>query len=51
MQPFITHTGLVAPLDRANVDTDPAYFAIIGRHRLILSPEEEFAISSGTTRR
>jgi 3-isopropylmalate/(R)-2-methylmalate dehydratase small subunit len=22
MQPFITHTGLVAPLDRANVDTD-----------------------------
>ena len=22
MQPFITHTGLVAPLDRVNVDTD-----------------------------
>ena len=22
MQPFINHTGLVAPLDRANVDTD-----------------------------
>lgn len=22
MQPFITHTGLIAPLDRANVDTD-----------------------------
>jgi 3-isopropylmalate/(R)-2-methylmalate dehydratase small subunit len=22
MQPFISHTGLVAPLDRANVDTD-----------------------------
>jgi 3-isopropylmalate/(R)-2-methylmalate dehydratase small subunit len=22
MQPFVTHTGLVAPLDRANVDTD-----------------------------
>ncbi len=23
MEPFRTHTGLVAPLDRANVDTDP----------------------------
>ena len=22
MNPFITHTGIVAPLDRANVDTD-----------------------------
>jgi 3-isopropylmalate/(R)-2-methylmalate dehydratase small subunit len=22
MEPFVTHTGLVAPLDRANVDTD-----------------------------
>ncbi|HEX5103023.1 MAG TPA: 3-isopropylmalate dehydratase small subunit, partial [Pirellulaceae bacterium] len=22
MQPFTTHTGLVAPMDRANVDTD-----------------------------
>ena len=22
MQPFITHTGIVASLDRANVDTD-----------------------------
>ena len=22
MQPFTTHTGLVAPLDRSNVDTD-----------------------------
>ena len=22
MQPFTTHTGIVAPLDRANVDTD-----------------------------
>ena len=22
MQPFIKHTGLVAPMDRANVDTD-----------------------------
>ena len=22
MKPFTTHTGLVAPLDRANVDTD-----------------------------
>ncbi|MCX8006389.1 MAG: 3-isopropylmalate dehydratase small subunit, partial [Burkholderiaceae bacterium] len=22
MQPFVTHTGIVAPLDRANVDTD-----------------------------
>ena len=22
MQPFVTHTGLVAPLDRSNVDTD-----------------------------
>ena len=22
MKPFITHTGLVAPLDRVNVDTD-----------------------------
>ena len=22
MQPFTKHTGLVAPLDRANVDTD-----------------------------
>jgi ethanolamine permease len=23
------------------------YFAIIGRHKLILSPEEEFALSKG----
>ena len=22
MEPFVVHTGLVAPLDRANVDTD-----------------------------
>ena len=22
MEPFVLHTGLVAPLDRANVDTD-----------------------------
>ncbi|MCS6945621.1 MAG: 3-isopropylmalate dehydratase small subunit [Sutterellaceae bacterium] len=22
MQPFVTHTGIVAPLDRANIDTD-----------------------------
>jgi len=22
MQPFITHSGLVAPVDRVNVDTD-----------------------------
>ncbi|MEL0081494.1 MAG: 3-isopropylmalate dehydratase small subunit, partial [Gammaproteobacteria bacterium] len=22
MQPFVTHTGIVAPIDRANVDTD-----------------------------
>ncbi len=22
MEPFIKHTGLVAPLDRANIDTD-----------------------------
>src|SRR6187551_2756893 len=25
-----------------------AYFALIGRHRLVLSPEEQFAISKGT---
>jgi ethanolamine permease len=25
----------------------PLYFAFIGRHRLILSPEEEFAMSRG----
>jgi ethanolamine permease len=25
------------------------YFAVIGRHRLVLSPEEQFAISKGTT--
>jgi hypothetical protein len=24
-----------------------AYFAVIGRHRLILSPEEQFALASG----
>ncbi|MCS7006457.1 MAG: hypothetical protein NZL88_02760, partial [Gaiellaceae bacterium] len=24
-----------------------AYFALIGRHRLILSPEEEFALTKG----
>ena len=24
-----------------------AYFALIGRHRLILSPEEQFALSKG----
>jgi ethanolamine permease len=24
------------------------YFAFIGRHKLILSPEEEFALSKGT---
>jgi ethanolamine permease len=24
-----------------------AYFAIAGRHRLVLSPEEEFALTSG----
>ena len=23
------------------------YFAVIGRHKLILSPEEEFALSKG----
>lgn len=25
------------------------YFAIVGRHKLVLSPEEEFALSKGTT--
>jgi ethanolamine permease len=25
------------------------YFAVIGRHKLILSPEEEFALSKGQT--
>ena len=24
-----------------------AYFAIVGRHRLVLSPEEEFALTAG----
>jgi len=23
------------------------YFALVGRHRLVLSPEEEFALTSG----
>jgi len=35
MQPFTVHTGLVAPLDRANVDTDQIipkqYLKLIGR--------------------
>jgi ethanolamine permease len=26
-----------------------AYFLLVGRHKLILSPEEEFALSKGTT--
>ena len=26
------------------------YFALVGRHRLILSPEEEFAMSKGQAR-
>ena len=27
-----------------------AYFALLGRHRLILSPEEDFAMSKGKAR-
>jgi ethanolamine permease len=26
-----------------------AYFLLVGRHKLILSPEEEFALSKGTS--
>jgi hypothetical protein len=26
-----------------------AYFGLVGRHRLVLSPEEQFAINKGTS--
>jgi ethanolamine permease len=26
-----------------------AYFMLVGRHKLILSPEEEFALTKGTS--
>ena len=45
MQPFRVHTGLVAPLDRANVDTD----AIIPKQFLKSIKRSGFGPNSSTS--
>lgn len=42
MEPFIKHTGITAPLERVNVDTDAIIFVWFGLLKpLGMSPAEE----------
>ena len=53
MEPFRLHTGLVAPLDRANVDTDPIipkqFLKSIKRYRFRPEPLRRVALSRPAT--